>query len=88
MTKPETLPRHLTQQINQSHHVKVVKFEDACVLFMNVVDVNGMFSKLSPFKVADLLKEFIQSIEHLQAQFLVHKARRLVKWLEIDFVLF
>ena len=82
MTKPETLPRHLTQQINQSHHVKVVKFEDACVLFMNVVDVNGMFSKLSPFKVADLLKEFIQSIEHLQSQFLVHKVRRLIKCLE------
>ena len=67
--------------------MKVVKFEDACVLFMNVVDVNGMFSKLSPFKVADLLKEFIQSIEPLQSQFLVHKVRRLVKWVKIDFVL-
>ena len=80
------LLRCLTQQINQSHHVKVVKLENASVLFMNVVDVNGMFSKLSPFKVADLLKEFIQSIEHLQSQFFVHKVRRLFKRLEIDFV--
>ena len=51
------------------------KFENVTVMFINAVDVNGMFTKLTPFRVANLLHDFFASIDHMLEQFLVQKVQ-------------